>query len=268
VTPRRLTLLLAVLVVAIPAANSHATTTSCRRSAPTTTTDPPSAKLLATIGTLRRPATALDVLPNNAFLFGVDGVEVNYVRLARRLDGVDYFLVPAERQSFLPVPASCLHKLPHREQMILRRIKRETDQHPAEQLDLVPFSRDPGSAQARPSDSSSFTTTVLFNGACGGGGDADSLDRLPSFATCSADRDISEVVGIVPDGVASIEASYGRRTRENRHRVYRTALRRKARVTNNVVIFHVPRRAEDAFPSALEWIAADGTVVRRFRHLF
>jgi hypothetical protein len=85
----------------------------------------------------------------------------------------------------------------------------------------------------------------------------------------SAPRDVrglgSRVTLIVPDGVATIEATFPRVRSRGRFRApkrYRTTLRRTLTVHDNVAFATVARSPEDAFPRMV-WCAADGTVVRR-----
>ncbi len=62
---------------------------------PTTTSEgTPNAAMLRTLGVLRSPATAVDILPSQT-TFGIgEGAYVKYVRLARTVGGISYYLIP------------------------------------------------------------------------------------------------------------------------------------------------------------------------------
>ena len=68
----------------------------CAKRPTTTSEGAPNAATLRTLGVLRSPATAADVLPTEPSpSFGLgEGVYVNYVRLARTTAGTDYYLIP------------------------------------------------------------------------------------------------------------------------------------------------------------------------------
>lgn len=79
--------------------------------------------------------------------------------------------------------------------------------------------------------------------------DVDSID----YATSDYGRPPATVTGIVPDGVAAVQASYpdGRRV--------------DAPVAHNLLIYRVGLPAPGAQPSAVAWIDARGHVIRRLR---
>lgn len=75
----------------------------------------------------------------------------------------------------------------------------------------------------------------------------------------------SRLTLVVPDGVATIDATFPKRVSRGRYRapkVYRQTVRRTYTVHDNVVFATAPRPADDAFPKMV-WRAADGSIVRR-----
>jgi hypothetical protein len=93
--------------------------------------------------------------------------------------------------------------------------------------------------------------------------------RQGMWGTSQIDRGTwPEVVGVVPDGVASVDVRYprfadrgpGSRVVDHRRRVHRDT-----DVVDNVFAVTVPRPAQDALPSLLLWRDAAGTVARIFR---
>lgn len=77
--------------------------------------------------------------------------------------------------------------------------------------------------------------------------------------------DLSQVTGLIPDGVATIEATFSRRASRGPHQapdLYPEDVTLILPVQDNLVSFTVPRAANDAFPTTMVWRAADGSVVR------
>lgn len=94
------------------------------------------------------------------------------------------------------------------------------------------------------------------------GGGAALLRRSGSFMTSSRNSGPGEVTGVIPDGVSSITAIYGRvvsRGRYNNPKIYPTRVVRAEGVHDNVVDFTVPRPAPDAFPSRMIWHLTNGS---------
>ena len=71
----------------------------CAKRPTTTSEGAPNAAILRTLGVLRSPATAADVLPTESSpSFGLgEGVYVKYVRLARTTAGTAYYLIPVAK---------------------------------------------------------------------------------------------------------------------------------------------------------------------------
>ena len=78
----------------------------------------------------------------------------------------------------------------------------------------------------------------------------------------------SQLAGIVPDGVASVEAVYPRfsdRGPQRRAVDHGRRVRLRAAVVDNVVAVAVPRPIDDVFPAVMLWRDAAGAVVRVLR---
>lgn len=87
----------------------------------------PSAYMLSVLGVLRRPATAADRLPapfyrdgHPLFPFAARDVYVRYVRRARVVNGVSYYLIPAAQVGPFPPPSSLLNRCYAEEMQTLR----------------------------------------------------------------------------------------------------------------------------------------------------
>ncbi|HVP03810.1 MAG TPA: hypothetical protein VMT10_14665 [Solirubrobacteraceae bacterium] len=75
----------------------------------------------------------------------------------------------------------------------------------------------------------------------------------------------STLVGLVPDGVASVTLQYPRtvsRGRWYKPAVFPSAFTRTVRVQQNVLVVHVPRGGLEAFAARMVWRSADGKVLR------
>lgn len=75
----------------------------------------------------------------------------------------------------------------------------------------------------------------------------------------------SQLTGVVPDGVATVELEYPRSASRGPSRPavdYGSEARLTVAVTENAVSVSVPRGAEDAFPPRMTWRGADGAVIR------
>jgi hypothetical protein len=254
--------ILAVMLAAVASGSSGNGGGSfvCRPSPPDVTHDAPSVKLMGMLAPLRRPSAPGDAAPLDRMpLENLGGIEVDYIRLVRRLDGVRYYLVPAQRLLY-PVPQSCIDQLPPRQRQIETELKQKLERHPREQIDVVPV--DPPPSPTRVAQSQIF----LGGAGCGVGGPSDELSKQPEFATCSAGSHprSSLAIELVPDNVARVRVFYPRKPRGRKH-PFRRAFSRTVAVRNNVALLHVPRRAIWSFPGRTTWLARDGTVVRRFR---
>src|SRR5689334_13926206 len=174
-------LLLGVVLAAVASGSSGngGGLLSCPSSPPDVTHDAPSANLMGMLAPLRRPSAPEDAAPiDRMLLSNLGGINVDYIRLVRRLHGTRYYLIPAQRLLY-PIPQSCIDQLPARERRVQTELKRQFDLHPREQVDVVPVGPEP--PLVHPAQSQ-----VFAGGAgCGVGGPTDKLSKQPEIATCS-----------------------------------------------------------------------------------
>jgi hypothetical protein len=241
------------------------------RAGATTTHDPPPQDMLDAFAVLRGPATAVDVLDlRHRLPFGAR-ITVDYVRRARVLPGgASVYVVPAldARPAFAKRPASCSAR--DREALEHRlRGKPAQAQRAARRL-LSEFETQQRQATSRAPRPGLFVFTVGPGGGGGGGSDVAEIRRYGALSASYLRGRGSRLVGLVPDGVATIEFTFarGRGLRPDGHRVYRRIYRRTTAVVNNIVALTVPRRPEDAFYNRQVWRAADGSVVNTVKPPF
>jgi hypothetical protein len=100
-------------------------------------------------------------------------------------------------------------------------------------------------------------------GGGGGGQDVAAIRRYGSYTASYVRHRGSKLVGLVPDGVATIDFTFarGHGLGPEGDRVYRKIYRRTVRVVSNIVFLTVPRMPEDALCNRQVWRAADGSVV-------
>jgi hypothetical protein len=157
--------------------------------------------MLSTLSVLRRPATGADKLPK-AFVFGGDviGVYVRYVRLARVVDGVSYYIVPAQASSDAPALS------PRCVAAITAKLRDELPKIPADlRAPTLKFAHRLLAADTAHPPIGGVVCLVAVASSSNGG----SCGAWP--AEIRADGMLSglaPVSGIVPDGVASVTVHY------------------------------------------------------------
>ena len=218
-------------------ASDHACTNGNR--GPTRVTTPPSQELLSQLGVLRRPnipSPTLNTLLAGGFLAG-SRVEVNYIRLARIIDGRAYYLIPEGDPSGLsPIPPRCFREIRDRLTHIDRNLPKSER---AEALRMLADGfRATRSRTARPglcfavvttrhvkppngvNSGCSTTTAFLSPGLDGGIG--------------LGDRSGGQIfAAIVPDRVASVTLRFSANATD-------PARTLTSRAVNNVVVFKSP----------------------------
>jgi hypothetical protein len=236
------------------------------------TPDPPPQEMLDAFAVLRRAATPQDALDAKYRQHLGDKINVGYVRRARVLpDGASVYVIPAldARPAFPKRRASCFarertaleHRLrgkPAQAQRAARRLLRDLQRGQREAAGLQP---QPGL----------FVETFGRGGGGGGGGlDVATIRKHGEFNSLGLGRRGARVVGLVPDGVATIDFAFarGRAVGPRGTRVYRTVYRRTVAVVHNIVVLTVPRAPEDALFSRQVWRATDGSVVNTVRPPF
>lgn len=230
---------------------------------PTTVTSSPGPALLSQLGVLRRPAIrspTLKTLLGGGFTAG-SRVDINYIRLARIVDGRAFYLIPEGNPSGLgSIPARCYTEMrTHLERIILNLPASERASalrqqaqgfratrvltHQAALCFAVVTTR-----HVRPpngvNSGCASTTSFLQPGLDGGIG--------------LGDRAGGQVfAAIVPDAVTTVTLKF----RSSRRDPARTLT---SQAINNVVVFKIPRRTADPdFPSAIIRLAANGQIVTR-----
>jgi hypothetical protein len=242
----------------------------------TTFTDAvPSAAMRASLSLLRRPAIPEDLItqdsgPGLEFL-GAHGVYRNWIRMGRAADGSEHYLIVAQDRRFAqPVSRACLRtrhaalvRMTAGEDRRVRTIALRTEAR---------INREEQSAGGFPRHEVIYLFGRAPDGSVGGGGGGVELAwflRHGLFGTASrGSGDTAEVTGLIPDGVATIEATFAQRASRGPHRapdLYPSELTLTLPVQDNLVAFTVPREARDAFPSKMVWRAADGSIVRTVR---
>jgi hypothetical protein len=220
---------------------------------------------------LRRPATAVDALPDRAvdFLDFAQGIYADYVRVAHTADGRAYTIVPAKNARAFPAePRACLHRLHMRLRQLSKgkpvRVRRRALHFYNERV-----RNNRRLAKSIPREGV-FVFEFRPDGLGGGGGGvgAKFIRENGEFGS-SGTRDGSAVVnGLIPDGVATVTSFFSRKAPRGpgrRPKVYPKTIERTDRVQDNMISFTVARDAEDAFPVKMIWRAADGSIVRVVR---
>jgi hypothetical protein len=237
-----------------------------------TTHDPPPPDMLAAFAVLRRPATPDDVFPATRLLAFADRVAIDYVRRARMLPGgTSVYVIPSlsARPAFRKRPERCFAlertALEHR-----LRGKPAQARRAARRL-LSQAQRGQREAASSPPQAGLFVEEIGPRGGGGGGGvDVDFILEHGAFDASYIRGRGSRVVGLVPDGVATIDFTFarGHGLGPEGDRVYRTVYRRTAAVVANIVYLTVPRMPEDALYNRQVWRAADGSVLKTITPLF
>jgi hypothetical protein len=241
-----------------------------------TTHDPPPQDMLDVFAVLRRPATAGDAFDlRHRLPFGAR-IAVDYVRRARVLaDGTSVYVVPAlsARPALTKRPGSCSAR--EREALAHRlRGKPAQAQRAARRL-LRGFETSRRQVASLPPQPGLFIFAFGPHGGSGGGGsDVSDIRRHGALNASYVRGRGSRVVGLVPDGVATIDFAFARGHSldhgpgHSHGRVYRTIYRRTAPVVDNVVALTVPRLPEDALFNRQVWHAVDGSVINTIKPPF
>jgi hypothetical protein len=203
-------------------------------------------------------------------------VAVDYIRRARVLpDGTSVYVVPSldARPPIAKRPAFCSAR--EREALEHRlRGKPARAQRAARRL-LHTFEQSQRQVAGRPPRPGLFVFESGPHGGGGGGGlGVAELRKRGAFSASYVRGRGSRVVGLVPDGVATIDFTFARGHSldlgpgHSHDRVYRTIYRRKAAVVHNIVYLTVPRMPQDALYCRQLWRAADGSVVNTIKPPF
>jgi hypothetical protein len=235
---------------------------------PSVTHDPPSQDLLNTLGILRRPAAPGDALSTQSLFFShfAHDIYIDYVRVAHAADGTSYYVVAA-RNVGIPIETDACLRAIHADLLRLLKGKSKRVRHRALHLFARRVRLDHKYAGRAPREGV-FVFDRRADGSIGSGGGgvgATFIQQTGEFGTSSAPGGVSHVVGLIPDGVATVTSSFPQtvsRGRGNPPKVYPAPIERTDPVQDNVVSISVERDPEDAFPSKMVWRAADGSVVK------
>lgn len=189
----------------------------------------PSRALLATLGVLRRPASAADALPPRfarRLLAGgaTRAVFVRYVRRARVIAGSSYYVYPA-------IVGGCDLGKAHEGVMEL-----------VTHVDLG---------------------HGIYGGSGGGGDTAAQIKRRGGMFGSQGSSRHATVTGVVPDGVATVTLYYPAGPSSGFSHKVLPAVAIKVRVVNNLWVANVPRGASNALRwTKVIWRAADSKILK------
>lgn len=246
---------------------------SCTPRLPRTTSIPltdaePSATVRSVLGIFRRPATPEEVglaSKQRGFLIGAAERSRQGVRIAHSASGerVVVTYVPRTRRWGLS-PArqrSCNATLA---KLLDRRARRAAPAVKRELRRMTRSLRRQASA-ADPAPRSTEGLSVSWgNGAGGGAFDVQEFAVRGTYLSMGT-RDGSRLIGLVPDGVASVELRYPRFAPRGQYRApmdYGRRHERTVRVQENVFVVRVPRDARDAMAPKMVFRTPSGTVLR------
>ena len=225
----------------------------------------PSGTMLSVLDVLRRPATPADRLParftrNGHLLVAriADGVYVRYIRLARVVNGVRYYIIPAARVGALAPPARVLNRCYSEEMRALRS-----------QLVGVPASLRASTisfgavlfGQTRTSRASDRIHEGVFEfefgPSGGGGGGGESPEMLEQHGMLGTDGPVLN--GVVPSGVATVTLEFPA-SGHGKHRL--PPLTVTTDVVGDVFAVSIPRVNGGDFPPKMIWRSALGNVIK------
>ena len=215
----------------------------------------PSPALLSELGVLRRAATPADKLTlpmgsGQVYPVNAQTVYVRDIRRARVRDGVSYYLIPVGHiVEPVALSARCIAK----QKALLRR---DLPRLPASErsstvaLQTKMIAGLQGSTGGPPQDG----VCVWGATAAGGSGNCETVSQFT--AGVAVEENGSTMIGVVPDGVASVAFHY-----PAGHGV--PAVTVTANVVGNVYAASVGRLLPSgAFPPQVSWRSANGTVIR------
>jgi hypothetical protein len=195
----------------------------------------PQRELVDALGVLRRPRTSADFLPDLSADFGLRELHLRYVRRAPGEIGADQHFVVTGSFARVPPrpPRRCLRGLDARTRRALIRGWRQTRNRPVDALCLLEYA----------ADGTALSNTCLD----------DPVESIQEGLVVGIRRvrgRITNLSGIVPDDVASIEAQY------------RSGAPRTARVVDNVWALEDLRRADREEPELIVWLDAAGEPIK------
>lgn len=236
----------------------------------TTFTDAaPSDALRSRLSLLRRPPIPEDgVVTDSPWwrLFTADGVYRDWVRMGRAADGTEFYLVTAQRSNRRALPPACLRR--RRAQLVRLFGVVRADRR----LRALAFHAEQRRNLAERPSAPDREQIFLFTRARGnsfgfgvGGIDLATLERRGLRSSGGSGGDGARVIGLVPDGVATIDMVYPQRADRGPHaapEIYESEETLVVPVQDNVFAYWTDRRLQDADAPTMVWRAADGSVLR------
>ena len=224
----------------------------------------PSRAMLSVLGVLRRPATPQDVLPSQWFsrgrlIFspGATDVYIHYVRLARVVNGVSVFIVPAGKVGVPSPPAATLTRCKAEDMAALRALLPTVPRKlRASTLRYGAWVFNPARiiATEQGVHEGAFQIMEAGNGSESTGGDSPSMIEADGFLGASD----NVIDGVVPSGVASVTLHFPAGGHGS-HRLPPISL--SSNVIGNVFVMTIPNfGAARYWPSTMIWRAASGAV--------
>jgi hypothetical protein len=234
------------------------------------THDPIPQAMLDSFAVLRRPKVAQDEIGDDMDFPFAEKIAVDYIRRAIVLpDGKAVFVIPAldARPAIPKRPAVCTFR---ERQALAHRLRGKPAQAQRAARRALRHLHDIEYAAARRTVEPGLFLLVRGSNSSFGGSGVTSLGdirRIGTFVAGNAGRDSALLVGLVPDGVATIDFTFaaGRSRGPDSARTYATTYRRTVAVVDNVVALTVPRAPEDAIVNRQVWHAADGTAINAVR---
>jgi hypothetical protein len=233
---------------------------ACRSHVPhiahTVTHEPIPQEMLASFAVLRRPKGPQDDFRDDTGLPFANKIAVDYIRRALVLPGGrSVFVIPAldARPAIAKRPAVCAFR--EREALVHRLRGKPAPAQRVARRQLRTLQDIEYAAARRTVEAGLFLVVRGPHSGVGGGATTAVADirRFGTFVSSSAPDHRALLVGLVPDGVATIDFSFG------------TAYHRTVAVTSNVIALTVPRAPQDALVNRQVWHAADGSVVNTVR---
>ena len=247
-----------------------------RRHFPATTASTAPAGLLATLRVLRRPSRrggTPDVLPS--LIMPGTSLYVRYVRLARSVDGFDFYV--SVRTSFAGTPLNigrCMAAMTANFTRELPRLPRAFRAEATHIFDAaLGVQRADWLRTPRPFVGVGLSAVSIYapgNGFGGGSSTIASIDEGKDLGegggATGSGANTSFVDGLVPDGVSSLTLHYDAGPLGGYSRQHVPALNITTRVVNNVFATIVPRPTGNALPWSITWRAANGKLIKSIRY--
>jgi hypothetical protein len=247
---------------------------ACRAHVPrlkhSVTHDPIPQAMLDSFAVLRRPKVAQDEIGDDTGFPFAEKIAVDYIRRAIVLPGgTAVFVIPAldARPAIQKRPAVCAVR---ERQALEHRLRGKPAQaQRAARRQLRHLREIERAAARRTVEAGLFLFVRGPHSGFGGSGvtAVGDIRRIGSFVASNAGPRSALLVGLVPDGVATIDFTFadGHSRGPDSNRTYRTVYRHTAAVANNIVALTVPRAPEDAIVNRQVWRTADGTPVNTVR---